>query len=62
MLTKIIHLWNLIWGCKRNHHKWHQPFDPDHGWEYNRYCLICGKRQCLVYHNYGNIRTEWITL
>jgi len=44
-----------------------QLFPCKHKWEtlkykkFHRKCVICGEYQMLVYHEYGSIRTEWIS-
>lgn len=54
-------IFQAIFKCK---HAWKHDLDICHGESHgldksNRYCDICRKEQFLVYHRYGNLRTEW---
>jgi hypothetical protein len=62
--TRIRRTYQSIFPCK---HSWYHEEETiihgeDHGPDmYNRQCLLCGAGQYLVYHRWGNLRTEWKT-
>lgn len=62
--TRVRKTYQSLFPCE---HKWvHKEntiiHGEDHGPDlYNRKCMFCGEEQYLVFHQYGNLRTEWIS-